>query len=217
MKGFKEAYNSTLRVERRKWGNADEREVRHTRSKVITSCRAREWQPEAEGRGFLSREIALSRDHLRPSAANFTRVCMTAFASRCVYYFTRWGHGNWRLEWLQFIIAGMRVVGGAGTAEQVEGRAEVRGATLVGFRGEAPAGGPEGGAPRMPWNELKMFHEPILSRNETWFVKIRKQMTTARARVHTHTHTHTHTHLLVSLPGFRWQQLVGDDSVRLCI
>ena len=45
--------------------------------------------PEAEGRGFLPREISLSRDHLRPSVANLTRVCMTAFVSRCVYYFTR--------------------------------------------------------------------------------------------------------------------------------
>ena len=97
--------HSKLHVERRKWGNADEREVRRTRSKVIASCCAREWEPEAEGRGFLPREITLSRDHLWPSAANFTRVCMTAFASRCVYYFTRWGYGNWRLEWLQLWLA----------------------------------------------------------------------------------------------------------------
>ena len=93
------SWNSTLPVERRKWGNADEREVRRTRSKVIASCRAREWKPEAEGLGSLPREITLSRDHLWSSVANFTQVCMTAFASRCVYYFTRWGHGNWRLEW----------------------------------------------------------------------------------------------------------------------
>ena len=53
---------------------------------VIASCRAREWEPEAEGRGLLSREITLSRDHHRPSAAKFMRVCMTAFASRCVYF-----------------------------------------------------------------------------------------------------------------------------------
>ena len=28
---------------------------------------------------------------------------------------------------------------------------------------------------------------------------------------------YTHTHLLVSLPGFRRQQLVGDGSVDLCV
>ena len=58
-------WNSTLRVERRMWGNSGEREGRRTRSKVIASCRAREWEPVAEGRGFLPREITLSRDHLR--------------------------------------------------------------------------------------------------------------------------------------------------------
>ena len=89
--GIKE--NSVLRVERRKWGNADERQVRRTRPKVIASCRAREWEPKTVGR--------LSR------------------------------------------------------------------------------------------NELKMFHEQILSRNEAWFVKIRKQMTTEKKK--------------------------QDDSVRLCI
>ena len=57
------------------------------------------------------------------------------------------------------IIAGMRLVGGAGEGVQVEGGAGARGAAPVGSRGEAPAGG----APR---NELKMFHEQILSRNE---------------------------------------------------
>ena len=47
----------------------------------------------------------------------------------------------------------MWVVGGTGEGD-------------VGFRGEAPAGGPGGGAPRLSRNELKMFHEQILSRNE---------------------------------------------------
>ena len=59
---------------------------------------------------------------------------------------------------MTLIIAGMRVVGGTG-----EGGAEVRGA-----------------APRLSRNELKMFHEQILSRNVAWFVKIRKQMTTEK-------------------------------------
>ena len=33
------------------------------------------------------------------------------------------------------------------------------------------SGGVQG---RLSWNKLKMFHEQILSRNEAWFVKIRK-------------------------------------------
>ena len=113
------------------------------------------------GRGFLLRERTFSRDHLRPSAANFMRVCMTAFASRCS---TR----TWKLAaWVTLIIAGMRVVGGPGA-----GGAAARGAAAVGFRGEAPAGGSR--------NELKMFREQNLSRNEAWFVKIRKQMSTEK-------------------------------------
>ena len=58
------------------------------------------------------------------------------------------------------IIAGMRVVGGAGEGVQVEGRAGARGAPPVGPRGDAPAGD------RLSRNELKMCHEQILSRNE---------------------------------------------------
>ena len=66
--------NSTLRVEAK-----------------VRECRwARKSPHEIEGDCELSpREITLSCDDLRPSAANFTRVCMTAFALRCVYYFTR--------------------------------------------------------------------------------------------------------------------------------
>ena len=62
--------NSRLRVERRKRGNAH---------------RASSSSHEAEG----DREITFSRNHLRRSAANFARVCMTAFVSRCLYYFIR--------------------------------------------------------------------------------------------------------------------------------
>ena len=43
--------------------------------------------------------------------------------------------------WVTAFIAGMRMVGGAGEGEQVEGHAGVRGAAPVGSRGEAPAGG----------------------------------------------------------------------------
>ena len=67
------------------------------------------------------------------------------------------------------------VVGGTGEGVQVEGGAGVRGAAPVGPRGEALARGSEA---RLSPNELQMFHEQILSRNEAWFVKIRKQMTT---------------------------------------
>ena len=56
----------------------------------------------------------------------------------------------------------------------------VRGAAPVGSRGEAPAGDPGGGAPRLPRDELKMFYKQILSRNEAWFVMIRRQMTTEK-------------------------------------
>ena len=71
-------------------------------------------------------------------------------------------------------------MGGTGEGVQVEGVAEVRGAAPVGSRGEVPPGGPGGGAPLLSRNELKMFHKQILSRNEAWFVKIRRQMTTEK-------------------------------------
>ena len=93
----------------------------------MASCWAREWEPEAAGRGFLPREITFSRDHLRSSVANFTRVCMTAFASKCVYYFTRWGHRNWGLSGCNYCWHAM--VGGTGEGVRVEGGAGVRGAT----------------------------------------------------------------------------------------
>ena len=46
----------------------------------------------------------------------------------------------------------------------MEGGSGIRSAAPVGSRGEARGGG--GGAPRLSRNELKMFHEQILSRNE---------------------------------------------------
>ena len=46
--------------------------------------------------------------------------------------------------------------------------------------GAMPQRGIGGGAPRLSRSELKMFHEQILSQNEAWFVKIRKQMTTEK-------------------------------------
>ena len=61
---------------------------------------------------------------------------------------------------MTLIIAGM-VVDGTGEGVQVKGGAGVRGAAPVGLRSEAPAGGS-----RPSRNELKMFHEQILSRNE---------------------------------------------------
>ena len=141
---------------------------------MIASCRALEWRPEAECRGLSPREITLSRDHFLPSAANFTRVCMTAFTSRCVYYFTRWGHGNWQLEWLQLLLAcGLW----AGRGREYRWReARGLGRSLGGVQGRSPGGG----APQLSRDELKVFHEQILSRNKAWFVKIRKQMTTEK-------------------------------------
>ena len=51
-----------------------------------------------------------------------------------------------------------------------EPRAEPRRGTS-----KAPAGGSGGGAARLPRNELKMFNEQILSRNEAWFAQIDKR------------------------------------------
>ena len=67
---------------------------------------------------------------------------------------------------MTLIIAGMRVVGGTGKGVQVEGGAGVRSAAPVGSTGEALAGGSGDEAPRLSRNELKMFREKILSRNE---------------------------------------------------
>ena len=98
---------------------------------------------------------------------------------RILFYSMR----TWKcVAWVTSIIAGMRVVGGTGQGVQVEGGAGVWGAALVGSRGEAPAGS-GGGAPWLSRNELKMFHEQILSRNEAWFVKIREQMTTEKKKI----------------------------------
>ena len=84
----------------------------------MRECRRAGSSPhEVEG----DREITLSRDHLRPSAANFTRVCMTAFASRCVYYF------------MQLLLTRGWWAG--------RGR-EYRRKKARGSRGEAPAGWP---------------------------------------------------------------------------
>ena len=60
----------------------------------------------------------------------------------------------------------MRVVGGEGEGVEVEGGAGAPGAAPVRSRGEASAGGLGGGAPRLTRNELKMFHEKIVSRNK---------------------------------------------------
>ena len=59
------------------------------------------------------------------------------------------------------------------------------GSTGGGRRG-GPGRSPSGvqrRSPRLSWNETKMFHKQILSRNEAWFVKIRKQMTTEQKKI----------------------------------
>ena len=73
----------------------------------------------------------------------------------------------------------MRLVGGTGEGVQVEGGAGARrGPGAKPRRGVPPDCPPPGEPPRLSRNELKMFHGQILSRNEAWFVKIRKEMTT---------------------------------------
>ena len=56
------------------------------------------------------------------------------------------------------IMAGIRVEGRVGEGVQMEGGTRLQGA--------APTGGSGDDAPRLTRNELKMFHEQILSRNE---------------------------------------------------
>ena len=133
--------NSTLRVERRKWGNAGEREVRRTRSKVIASCRAREWEPEAEW-------------HLPDE--NMEIGCL----SDCNY---RWHAGG-------------------------------------GWGGEGSTGaGTRGG--HCHEANLKCFMNKFCHKTFFFILPLDEQF----------------VHLLVSLLGFRWQQFVVDDSVRLCV
>ena len=90
--------NSTLRVERQQRVNAQR-----------ASSSSHEADAGVRTRGRRPR-ILTARDNFQsrsPSAkcCEFTRVCMTAFASRCVYYFIRWGHWNWWLEWLHLLLA----------------------------------------------------------------------------------------------------------------
>ena len=94
--------------------------------------------------------LSTSRDHLRPSVA-YTILLDEDMEIGGFSDFNYFWHA---------------VVSGRGEGVQVAGGAGVRGAALVGSRGEAPAGGSEGSTPRLPRNELKMFHEQILSRNE---------------------------------------------------
>ena len=136
--------SGTLRVERRKWGNA---------ASIKFAARSRRW----------------SRDNVQSRSSS--AKCCELYASlhdrfrlevRMLFYPMR----TWKFAaWVPLIIADMRVVGGMGDGVQVEGGAGVRGAAPVGC-----------GAPRLSRNEVKMFHEQILSRNEAWLVKIRKQM-----------------------------------------
>ena len=103
--------NSTLRVERRKRGSAQRAssssyEAEGDRELSSAGVRSRGRRPRilTAWESYRARDVTV-RDNFQsrsPSAkcCEPTRVCMTAFGSRCVYYFIRWGHGNWRLEWL---------------------------------------------------------------------------------------------------------------------
>ena len=133
--------------------------------------------------------------------------CNSAFVSRAhtciVFYFSkRVPRGStkyvWRILFLKRVsLAGRRVVGGAGEGVDADGGAGVRGAAPVGFRGEAPAGGSGGGAPHCHETNLKCFMNKLCHEMR----QLNEQF----------------VQLLVSLPGFRRQQCVADDSVRLCV
>ena len=112
-----------------------ERQVRRTRSKVIVSYRAREWETETVGRGFLPREITFSRDHLRPTWREFA----WPLSARGAY--TILSDEDIKIGGLSdFDYCWRAVVGGTREGVQVKGGAAVRGAAPVGSRGEAPAG-----------------------------------------------------------------------------
>ena len=98
---------------------------------------------------------------------------------------------------MTLIIAGMRVVGGTREGVVAEAGEGVRGAAPVGSRGEAPAEGPGAEPPDCHVTNLKCFMNKLC--HEIW--QFDEQF----------------VHLLVSLPGFRRQQCVADDSVRLCV
>ena len=129
-------------------------------------------------RGFLPCEITLSRDHLRLSAANFTRVRMTASASRCCTILHDEDMEIGGLSDYNYCRhAGGGRGGGGSTGAGTRGGP---GRSPSRVQGRSPDGGAGGGGGRLSRNELKMFHEQILSRNEACFVKIRKQMTTEK-------------------------------------
>ena len=81
---------------------------------------------------------------------------------------------TWKLAaWVTSIIAGMRWWAGRGREYRWR---EAHGS------GAQPRWSP----PLLSGNELKMFHEQILSRNGAWFVKIRKQMKTEKKIITSH-------------------------------
>ena len=78
--------------------------------------------------------------------------CMSTFASRYVYYFSRWEHEICRLEWVH------------GVNAKLPGGRRFQGAALVGVQGaKPPPGGLGGGAPLLKTTTLKIeniiFHQ----------------------------------------------------------
>ena len=146
--------NSSLRVERRKRGNAQ---------RALSSSHEAEGDRDLSSAGMTARgrkpRVVNVRDNFQ-SRSPSTKCC-ELYASL---------HDRFRLEvrilfypmrtlklvtWVTLIIAGTRGWAGRGK----------------------PRRGVRGRSPRLSRNELKMFHKQILSRNEAWFVKIRRQMT----------------------------------------
>ena len=167
-----------------------ERQVRRTRPKVIASCRARECKSEAVGRGFLPREKVIERGITFTARDNFQSRSLSA---KCCEFYPSL-HDRFHLEvripfypmrtwklaaWVTLIIAGMRWW--AGRRREYRWReARSLGRSPGRVQGRSPGGRFGGLRPRLSRTDLKMFHEKILSRNEAWLVKIRKQITTEK-------------------------------------
>ena len=140
---------------------------------------------------FLSRSLSANCCELYASLHNRFRLEV-----RILFYPMRTSK---LAAWVTLIIAGMRWWAGRGR-EYRRREARGSGAQPLWGPGAKPRRGVRGRSPPPPplsRNELKMFHKQILSRNEAWFVKIRRQMTTEKE--------------------FRRKQSVADYSVRLCI
>ena len=95
---------------------------------------------------------------------------------RILFYSMR----TWKLAaWVTLIIAGMQWWAGR-RREHRWWEAQGSGRSPSGVQGRSSGGGFGGRAPRLSRIETKMFRKQVLSRNEAWFVKIRRQITTEK-------------------------------------